>query len=144
MILLPLSFLPCGFLLIARGNRLDQELPRFADLLDSACEGMVGGFSLGSLICGLHRARGQPCLVFPPASEREGITTSTGNRLLDLITSTPELEQAVEEAGAELALIENPGTHTAPVVVLVPWAPRRRSPYCPVAFGFMLVKFTGL
>ena len=34
---------------------------RFADPLDSACEGMVAGFSLGSLICGLHRARSQRC-----------------------------------------------------------------------------------
>src|ERR1700719_267661 len=32
-------------------------MPRFADLLDSACEGMVGGFWLGSLICGKKDCR---------------------------------------------------------------------------------------
>jgi hypothetical protein len=38
-----------------------------------------------------------------------------------VMTLTPELKQAVEEAGPELALIENPGAHTAcPVVVLIP------------------------
>jgi hypothetical protein len=41
------------------------------------------------------------------------------------MTLTPKLKQAVEGAGAELALIENPGTHMAcPVVLLIPWRPK--------------------
>ena len=61
------------------------------------------------------------------------------------MTLTPELEQVVEEAGAELALIENPGRRTAcPVVLLIAWRLSRRSPDCPGAFGFILVKFRGL
>ncbi len=41
------------------------------------------------------------------------------------MTLTPEWKQAVEEAGAEPALIENPGTYTAcPVVPSIPWRPK--------------------
>ena len=57
------------------------------------------------------------------------------------MTLTPELK----EAGAEPALIENPGTYTAcPVVPSIPWRLSRRTPDCPGAFGFILLKFTGL
>ena len=69
-----------------------SRMPRFADLLDCACEGMVGGFSLRSLICGrkiASRRRGQTALAGGVTSDghrcilragRAGITTSTGNR----------------------------------------------------------------
>ena len=83
----PTAFLPCGSRSIRTREPPRSSMPRFADLLDYAGEGMVGGFSLGSMICGLHRARSQPCPVFLPASERDGITTSTGNRLPDLTPS---------------------------------------------------------
>ena len=48
-----------------------SSMPRCADLLDYARKGMAGGSSLRRMICGLHRARGQPCPVFPPARKRE-------------------------------------------------------------------------
>jgi hypothetical protein len=51
------------------------------------------------------------------------------------MTLTPELEQAVEEAGAELALIENPGRRTAcPVVLLMPWRPKQAKSGLPRGF----------
>jgi hypothetical protein len=40
--------------------------------LGSSPEGMLEGFSLGSLNCGSHRARSQPSPLFPPASHRRG------------------------------------------------------------------------
>ena len=38
---------------------------QFADLLDSAGESMVGGFWLGSLICGKKDRRGRPQAITP-------------------------------------------------------------------------------
>jgi hypothetical protein len=53
--------------------------PRFADLLDYACKGMAGGFSLGSVICGTAGAgpawacptRGSPHT--PPLADVNGV-----------------------------------------------------------------------